>query len=294
MGTQLLAPPNRVFIMKKIVVLYHNNCPDGFGAAWAAWKKFGNKATYVGVEDRRALPAGLVGKDIYILDFGYSLDLMKALKQQARSVVAIDHHISLRGSTKCADKYLFDIKHSGALLAWKYFHPQKKIPHALNHIEDMDLGKFHKKKSAAFLQFLMMHHRDFKTWDRVIQHWDRDAVFRKHALEMGIMLMKYQDHVVKAMADHAYEVMFEGKKVYAVNINVHILRSSLGAVLARKKPPFSIVWRNDGDYIKVSLRSIPSFNVEKIAKKYGGGGHKNAAAFFIPATKPFPWKPIKK
>ncbi len=294
MGTPLLAQTNRISIMKKIVVLYHNNCPDGFGAVWVAWKKFGNKALYVGVDDRRVPPPNLAGKDVYILDFGYPLEAMKILKEQARSVTAIDHHISLKDSVRSAHHYLFDLKHSGAVLAWKYFYPNTKMPTALYFIEDMDLGKFYKKKSAAFLQFLMMQHRDFKTWSNVIYRSERDKTFRDHALEIGSTLMSYQDHVIDAMMEHAYEVIFEGKKIFAVNINVHILRSSLGARLAQKKPPFSIVWRNDGDYIKVSLRSIKSFDVAKIAKKYGGGGHKNAAAFFISANKPLPWKVVKK
>ncbi len=32
---------------KDIVVIYHKHCPDGFGAAYAAWKKFGDAAEYL-------------------------------------------------------------------------------------------------------------------------------------------------------------------------------------------------------------------------------------------------------
>ena len=32
---------------KNIVIIYHTDCRDGFGAAWAAWKKFGDSATYI-------------------------------------------------------------------------------------------------------------------------------------------------------------------------------------------------------------------------------------------------------
>ena len=31
--------------LKNIVVIYHADCRDGFGAAYAAWKKFGDRAT---------------------------------------------------------------------------------------------------------------------------------------------------------------------------------------------------------------------------------------------------------
>ena len=33
--------------LKKIVVIYHDQCRDGFGAAYAAWKKFGDDASYI-------------------------------------------------------------------------------------------------------------------------------------------------------------------------------------------------------------------------------------------------------
>ena len=35
---------------KNIVVLYHNDCTDGFSAAWAAWRKLGSKADYIGID----------------------------------------------------------------------------------------------------------------------------------------------------------------------------------------------------------------------------------------------------
>ena len=31
----------------KTFVTYHQDCPDGFGAAYAAWLKLGNNAAYV-------------------------------------------------------------------------------------------------------------------------------------------------------------------------------------------------------------------------------------------------------
>lgn len=37
----------------------------------------------------------------------------------------------------------------------------------------------------------------------------------------------------------------------------------------------------NGNKIKISMRSQGNLNVEKIARKYGGGGHKNAAGFCV-------------
>ena len=59
---------NKREISKNIVVVYHGDCTDGFSAAWAAWKKFGNKAEYLGIDPGELLPTGLEDKEIYMLD----------------------------------------------------------------------------------------------------------------------------------------------------------------------------------------------------------------------------------
>ena len=34
-----------------------------------------------------------------------------------------------------------------------------------------------------------------------------------------------------------------------------------------------------------SLRSVPSFDVERLATRFGGGGHAQAAAFILPGQR---------
>lgn len=33
--------------LKEIVIIYHAQCRDGLGSAYAAWKKFGDNASYI-------------------------------------------------------------------------------------------------------------------------------------------------------------------------------------------------------------------------------------------------------
>ena len=112
--------------MKSIVILYHKNCFDGFGAAYAAWKKFKNKADYIGVEHQAPPPKNLKNKEVYMVDFSYPLEQMKQISKQAILTV-IDHHISAEASAKCGQNYLYDLNHSGAVLSWQYFHAKKSI-----------------------------------------------------------------------------------------------------------------------------------------------------------------------
>lgn len=53
----------------KPTVVYHGDCPDGAGAALAAWLRFGDAATYeAGRYGEDATPAG----DVFLLDFSWS------------------------------------------------------------------------------------------------------------------------------------------------------------------------------------------------------------------------------
>ena len=38
----------------KPLVIYHANCADGFGAAFAAWRKLGDEAEYVPMDHLKA------------------------------------------------------------------------------------------------------------------------------------------------------------------------------------------------------------------------------------------------
>jgi nanoRNase/pAp phosphatase (c-di-AMP/oligoRNAs hydrolase) len=71
-----------------------------------------------------------------------------------------------------------------------------------------------------------------------------------------------------------------------------MFRSDLGNILATKKPPFSIVWYFSGGMWHYSLRGDGSIDLTGIVKKYGGSGHKSAAAFDLPADAPQPFKRI--
>jgi uncharacterized protein len=68
--------------MPKIYTLYHNNCPDGFGSALAAYLKFGDKSEYIGVKHQQDPPEMEAGSEVYILDFSYPRQVMESLLAQ--------------------------------------------------------------------------------------------------------------------------------------------------------------------------------------------------------------------
>jgi len=95
--------------MIKPLVIFHSSCADGFGAAFAAWLKFGDEAEYVpmqyGKENEHfwLLEDGqfdsefqILNREIYILDFSFSKWVMEGLFSLAKCVVWLDHHASSR------------------------------------------------------------------------------------------------------------------------------------------------------------------------------------------------------
>lgn len=43
---------------KPDLCIYHGNCDDGFGAAWAIWKRWGNEVAYIPGVYGKPLPDG--------------------------------------------------------------------------------------------------------------------------------------------------------------------------------------------------------------------------------------------
>ncbi len=277
--------------MKKILVLYHKNCPDGFGGAWAAWKKFGNKAEYVAV-DPDTLPEKFPkGKEIYSVDISYPVSVQKKLREKNKSLVILDHHVSRKNDTEAFPENTFNNNHSGAVLGWRYFHPKKKVPKFLEYIEDYDLWKFSLPKTRSIIPYLHMQKTDFITWGEMADQLEKRN-WEKIYYERGMLLQKYEDKIVADLIKKADLVLFERKKVYAVNSSLSNIVDKIAHNLCLKKQPFSIVWHERRGELKVSLRADGKIDVSKIAQKYGGGGHKSASGFVIKNGKK-PWKMVK-
>ena len=149
------------------LIIYHDNCADGFGAAWAAYKKFGaDGAEYLpmGYNDPRVkleqikfadpvlnFPVNIASRDVYILDFSFSPDIIDAMLGEANSVTWIDHHKTAFeafnfNATEPVHLYdpelnwevILDPNKSGCVLAWEHCHPGENIPWLLRYIEDRD------------------------------------------------------------------------------------------------------------------------------------------------------------
>ena len=69
-------------------VIYHGNCTDGFGAAYAAWKLLGNRAEYHACKHGQ-IPPDVKGKTVVILDFSFNNETTKKMIIEAKDLLVI-------------------------------------------------------------------------------------------------------------------------------------------------------------------------------------------------------------
>ena len=163
-------------IDKQIVVLYHGKCPDGFGGAYAAWKKFGNAAVYFPVDHGDAPPEGLEGKEVYLVDFCYeTLAQMSMLAKVTKRLVVLDHHESAKVFIEHAPEHIYDETRSGATIAWRYFHPEKPMPRLMTYLEDGDLYHYALHETRNIFSYLLFLPFEFSAWDELALELEDDA-----------------------------------------------------------------------------------------------------------------------
>lgn len=277
------------------VIIYHDHCRDGFGAAYAAWTVFGNEATYIPTKTQEAPPDDLAGKSVYILDYSYDKETLEKLRAEAASVVVIDHHKTSRDAVTAFPENVFDIEHSGAVLAWQYFHPDTPVPTLLRYIEDHDLWNNALPHTREFGAALGDYPFEFSEWDTLVRDLE-DETFFNAFIERGATISELNERLITALLEFKERAQFEGGyTIYALNAAPRVFRSVLGnrlAELSRDEgnAPFAAIYYRYGGHVHCSLRSIGDCDVGALAEQYGGGGHKNAASFRVETFAELPFQ----
>lgn len=288
------------------ICFWHGACDDGFGAAWAIWKRWGDDVQYIPGTYGKPLP-DVTGKHVLFVDFSAKREEIEKIAAVAKSIVILDHHKTaeadllpftmgprmdgdprrftpeeLSGIVQGQiDRQIppilawFDQQYSGAHLAWMFAHDMLP-PEMLLLIEDRDLWRFaHGDKTRQFSAALRTYPMNFATWDWISTNvasliFDGKAVLRAHDV-----------NIEKFILD-AYSHMIGGFMVPVVNVPYHYASDTAHALLQKfPDAPFTACWFKRGDgMIQWSLRSEDSrVDVSEIAKRFGGGGHRNAAGF---------------
>ena len=250
-------------------VLYHADCADGFGAAWALWKKYPD-ARYIPVKHGQPPPEGLDGAHVVMVDFSYRREVIEQLAQSAASLLILDHHVTARAALAGLPYAYFDVKKSGAVLAWEWAHAEP-VPWLLQYVQDKDLWEWRLPHSREMNAALASYPFDFQVWEGLT----RDV------LEMeGRAILRREHSLIDKIVEESVLVEFEGETVPAVYSPV--MTSQIGERLCQGFP-FCLIWHERDGLRYFSLRSKPgTADVSALASRYGGGGHVNAAGFSRP------------
>lgn len=294
---------------KPDICIYHGGCDDGFGAAWAIWKRW-RACEFVPGYYGKPLPDA-AGKNVLFVDFSAKRDALDAMAQTAASIVIIDHHKTAEadlapfqfdytdrphGLTGLPEEIsgmlgkldelarppiiaLFDMQFSGAVMAWEFAHGIKRNdppPRMLAYIQDRDLWRFSfGDRTKQFSAALRTYPMDFAAWDEI--SYAPDTLIE----EGKIVLRSHQANLQKILAE-AYRHRIGDYVVPVVNAPYHYASDAAHELLiANPAAPFAASWfrRADGK-IQWSLRSEDCrADVSAVAKAHGGGGHRNAAGF---------------
>lgn len=297
---------------KPDIFIYHSPCDDGFGAAWAVWKRWGDSVELVPASYGKP-PPDVSGKHVLIGDFSFKRLVLDEMANAAKSIVILDHHktaqddlapfaVEMCGSARlsCGDipgmlrdlaelnrppvVASFDMAKSGACLIWEFCHLGKPLPQLIRFIEDRDLWLFENANTRGFSLWLRSHPYNLQTWDRIARQLEDPENFDAIMLQAAAIEAFY-DQKVGEVAAVARIARIDGHLVPVVNC-IWALASDVAHQLLALYPdaPFAATYfdRSDGAR-SFSLRSEDArMDVSAVARRYGGGGHRNAAGFEVP------------
>ena len=269
----------------EVLVLYHAECDDGFGAAYAAWLSLGDSAEYLPVTyGDRIAPERLTGRQVFILDFSFPPDRLGEMAQHAAKIVLLDHHKSAAAQWTNMEpaphvELHFDMDRSGAQMAWDFFHPGTARPPLIDHIGDRDLWRFALADTKAFCAGLSLVPMTFESWK--IASANPGVLIAKGHTVLEVL----QRQIDSALRKELRPVTLCGHQGLATNAISNT--SEIGNAIAKRSGTFSLTFFIKGDEVICSLRSIAPFDVSTIAANYGGGGHAQASGFTVPIERFF-------
>lgn len=298
-------------------VLYHSSCRDGFAAATAAWMDLGEKAQYKPVQYGQEPPLDVMDdiETIYLLDFCYPAHVLTALRTRCKRLVILDHHDTARGEIAVFLNHLrrdednnrimederfehvhfedepehnldlpdvhiiFDVRYSGAVLAWDYFMGPARLPLMFQYIQDRDLWQWKLPQSKAFSYGIVLLGEDLDKWAA----YARNDAWVDEIISKGVAIEKYIDSQVERMVRPGRVTLAEICGVDNIPVvNTSVWQSEVCHRLLEvfEEAPFAATFVQAAEGKRIySLRSRGEVDVGRLAKQAGGGGHPNASAF---------------
>lgn len=266
-----------------IYVIYHKNCNDGTASAMLVDKFVKGKKTFIDLFPGDPVPDMPDCEFLYIVDYSFKRDIILELhkKYDNNKVVVLDHHKTARTELEGLPNCFFDMSKCGATMVWNHF-TDKPVPKFIQYIEDYDLYTKKLDHIDAITTCLHAGPRTIDQFKHYLKEFENKKRFSEFVVCGGDMLV-YRKSQIELQAQFARRDQIDGVDCMVVNAPASF-SSDLGEYLYNKYPDVKFVciyYDLAEGYRCYSLRSKGDFDVTTIAKKYGGGGHKNAAGFHV-------------
>ncbi len=288
--------------MNTSLIIYHDKCDDGFGAAYLMDKiihereseeetfllpcSYGDGTTYTPGEGFRFKGTELVpvgGMDVYILDYSFDRDTIYAVMKDCKNFYWLDHHKSaiqnfmgtgvdkVEVESPNGTKVIkLDVNYSGVGLVAKEF--GKSDISWVQYIQDNDLWKFQYPATRSFIAGLRTIPKSTASWDKAFENSQSIA----NLVDIGEGILAEHERIMKDLEKSAIQISIGGEVGLAVNSPYHFA-SEIASRLSEKSGTYGVSWYlNEKQEVRCSFRSH-GYDTTQLTKKYGGGGHNNAS-----------------
>ena len=272
---------------------YHKSDLDGKCSA-AIVHYFEPKAELIPIDYNEPFPWDIVGEmeTIYMVDFSLQpFEDMLKLNNHC-NLIWIDHHITAIKSHKESKILFTGIQRVGSgacQLVWEYF-KSDSVPLAIKLLAEYDVWNHEDPRTLPF-QYGMINrdnNPESLIWKALFDAEHSDLHFRG-ILSDGVVILEYQTKQNKIQAKSAcFETVFQGLTLLAANVG-YTNSKFFDSVWDEEKYDAMCTFHWRKNQWNISLYATKeTIDVGKLAKKFGGGGHKHAAGF---SYKTLPFSP---
>ena len=232
---------------KTPLVIYHASCFDGFTSAWLFYRHK-NLFHSDGIEYHAATygedPPDVKGREVYVVDFSYPREVMKAMIIESKKTTVLDHHKTAEAAlsgllmeirmkvNRTQDVIVFDMNRSGAGITYDYLeeisakkrgfrvprHNDQRGILLVDYIEDRDLWRMSLPGSHAVSAWVSAQPQTFESWDSLAEDVKPDIGGDSPAMHRGGAIMLYMAQYGEKACEHAHVEKVGGHEVPVMNL----------------------------------------------------------------------------
>lgn len=244
-------------------------------------KKIGEECEFIMINYKDDFPFDkiVLNETVIIVDFSLQKEGdFDRLRGFTDKIIWIDHHkTAIEKHSDLNLQGIRDTKKAGCVLTWEYFYPNDKLPVVVDMLGSYDIWDFSKYgEELNVLQAgirLFDHDVDSMNWAAWFDGW-----LLSDTLNKGKTALLYRTKTWESLINSwSFMTEFEGYKAVACNAG-----SVSSQLFDSVEESYDIMlpFIFDGKQWTVSIYTKKeNIDCSVIAKKYGGGGHINAAGF---------------